>query len=108
MSTPESRAINDTRVAYFCMEYGLDASFPIYSGGLGISAGDILKAAKDLRKPFVGVGIFGVKGTHARHSTPMVSRWMPIRPRRARSWSPRACVLTCSFAVRMSASPHTE
>ncbi|HHW12636.1 MAG TPA: hypothetical protein GXX33_06510, partial [Firmicutes bacterium] len=33
-------------VAYFCMEFGLHESFPIYSGGLGILAGDILKEAK--------------------------------------------------------------
>lgn len=45
------------RVAYFCMEFGLDASFPIYSGGLGILAGDMLKAAKDDAFPMVGVGI---------------------------------------------------
>ena len=35
-------------VAYFCMEYGLHESFPIYSGGLGILAGDYIKAAHDL------------------------------------------------------------
>lgn len=45
------------KVAYFCMEYGLDSKFKIYSGGLGILAGDILKAAKDLNVPMVGIGI---------------------------------------------------
>lgn len=45
------------RVAYFCMEFGLDAQFQIYSGGLGILAGDILKAACDESLPMVGVGI---------------------------------------------------
>ena len=45
------------RVAYFCMEYGLDAKLPIYAGGLGILAGDFLKAAKDLNLPLVGIGI---------------------------------------------------
>lgn len=49
--------MNQKRVAYFCMEFGLDASFPIYSGGLGILAGDTLKAAKDEGLPMVGVGI---------------------------------------------------
>ncbi len=48
---------NLPRVAYFCMEYGLDDSFPIYSGGLGILAGDYLKAAHDLGLPLVGIGI---------------------------------------------------
>ncbi len=45
------------RVAYFCMEYGLDHTLPIYAGGLGVLAGDYLKAAKDLGAPVVGIGI---------------------------------------------------
>lgn len=48
---------NLPRIAYFCMEYGLDNNLPIYSGGLGILAGDYLKAAKDLNLPVTGVGI---------------------------------------------------
>ncbi len=48
---------NLPRVAYFCMEYGLHENFPIYSGGLGILAGDYLKAAKDQDLPVVGIGI---------------------------------------------------
>ncbi len=46
-----------SKVAYFCMEYGLDSSFKIYSGGLGILAGDYLKGAKDNNMPVVGIGI---------------------------------------------------
>ena len=38
-------------VAYFCMEYGLSESFPIYSGGLGVLAGDYIKSAHDLGMP---------------------------------------------------------
>lgn len=45
------------RVAYFCMEYGLDPELPIYAGGLGILAGDYLKAARDAKVPMVGIGI---------------------------------------------------
>ncbi|HHX74758.1 MAG TPA: alpha-glucan family phosphorylase [Firmicutes bacterium] len=45
------------RVAYFCMEYGLTAKLPIYAGGLGILAGDFLKAAADLNLPLIGIGI---------------------------------------------------
>jgi starch phosphorylase len=45
-------------VAYFSMEFGLEARLPIYSGGLGILAGDHLKAAADLGVPLVGVGLF--------------------------------------------------
>lgn len=50
------------KVAYFCMEFGLDESFPIYSGGLGVLAGDLLKSAKDLNLPMVGVGILWDEG----------------------------------------------
>ena len=45
------------RVAYFCMEYGLQSNFKIYAGGLGILAGDYLKGAKDHGFPIVGIGI---------------------------------------------------
>lgn len=45
------------KVAYFCMEYGLDSDFKIYAGGLGILAGDYLKGAKDLNVPLIGIGI---------------------------------------------------
>ncbi|MCZ0702047.1 starch phosphorylase [Natronobacillus azotifigens] len=44
-------------VAYFCMEYGLDATMKTYAGGLGILAGDYLKGAKDHEFPLVGIGI---------------------------------------------------
>ena len=53
---------NIPKVAYFCMEFGLDTKFHIYSGGLGILAGDILKAAKDLNKPMVAMGILWRQG----------------------------------------------
>ncbi len=49
-------------VAYFCMEFGLHESFPIYSGGLGILAGDYIKAAADLRLPVIGVGLLWERG----------------------------------------------
>ncbi len=49
-------------VAYFCAEFGLHASVPIYSGGLGVLAGDHCKTASDLAIPFVGVGLFYKKG----------------------------------------------
>jgi starch phosphorylase len=44
-------------IAYFCMEYGLHQSLPLYSGGLGVLAGDHLKSASDLGLPLVGVGL---------------------------------------------------
>lgn len=44
-------------IAYFCAEYGLHESFPGYSGGLGILAGDHCKAASDMDLPFLAVGL---------------------------------------------------
>src|ERR1051326_1242497 len=49
-------------VAYFCAEFGLHSSVPIYSGGLGVLAGDHCKSASDLGVPMVGVGLFYMKG----------------------------------------------
>ena len=47
----------DPSVAYFCMEYGLDTSLKIYSGGLGILAGDYLKETSDMNTNLVAVGL---------------------------------------------------
>ena len=49
-------------VAYFSMEFGLSESLPIYSGGLGILAGDFLKTASDLGVPVTGVGLLWQRG----------------------------------------------
>jgi len=49
-------------IAYFCAEFGLHNSVPIYSGGLGVLAGDHCKAASDLGVPLVGVGLLYTKG----------------------------------------------
>ncbi|MEA2056136.1 MAG: alpha-glucan family phosphorylase [Patescibacteria group bacterium] len=44
-------------IAYFCAEYGLDEKIPIYAGGLGVLAGDTIKAAAETNLPFVGIGL---------------------------------------------------
>ncbi len=49
---------SDSPIAYFCAEYGIHNSLPIYSGGLGILAGDHLKSASDMNVPLVAVGLF--------------------------------------------------
>jgi starch phosphorylase len=49
-------------VAYFSAEFGLHESMPIYSGGLGVLAGDHLKAASDLGIPLIGIGLFYAEG----------------------------------------------
>ncbi len=48
--------------AYFSLEFGLTESLPIYSGGLGVLAGDLLKTASDLGLPLVGVGLLYSEG----------------------------------------------
>jgi glycogen phosphorylase len=53
----ESSIKPERPVAYFCAEYGIHTSLPLYSGGLGILAGDHLKSASDLDLPLVGIGL---------------------------------------------------
>ncbi len=45
-------------IAYFCAEFGVEDWLPIYSGGLGILAGDVLKESSDLGLPLVAIGLF--------------------------------------------------
>jgi phosphorylase/glycogen(starch) synthase len=59
MSSPISK---DPQVAYLCMEYGLDTNLKIYSGGLGILAGDYLKEASDQGFNMIGIGLLYRKG----------------------------------------------
>ncbi|HME71561.1 MAG TPA: alpha-glucan family phosphorylase [Myxococcota bacterium] len=49
-------------VAYFCSEFGGHCSLPLYGGGLGVLAGDVVKAASDLALPFVAVSLFYRQG----------------------------------------------
>ena len=49
-------------IAYFCFEFGLTEGLPIYSGGMGVLAGDYLKSASDLGLPMVAVGLAYQKG----------------------------------------------
>jgi glycogen phosphorylase len=52
----------DGPVAFLCSEYGIHASMPLYSGGLGVLAGDIVKEASDQALPMVGIGLFYGRG----------------------------------------------
>ncbi|KAB1644207.1 alpha-glucan family phosphorylase [Gulosibacter chungangensis] len=52
----------DTTIAYFSMEFGVHQSLPIYSGGLGVLAGDHMKSASDLGVPIIGVGLLYTYG----------------------------------------------
>src|SRR5574342_138329 len=54
-------------VAFFCAEFALHNSIPIYSGGLGVLAGDYCKAASDLGVPMVAVGLLYLRGYFDQH-----------------------------------------
>ncbi len=64
---PMSLFINSRSVAYFSMEVALDSSMPTYAGGLGVLAGDTLRAAADLEVPLVGVSLLHRKGYFRQH-----------------------------------------
>jgi starch phosphorylase len=80
----------DRPIAYFSAEFGLHQSLPIYSGGLGVLAGDHCKEASDLGLPFVGVGFLYPQGyfhqnipSHGWQEAvyaPLDSSQVPIRP----------------------------
>jgi starch phosphorylase len=74
---------DDLLVAYFSMEFGLHERLPIYSGGLGVLAGDHLKAAADLGVPLVGVGLL-YRGGYFRQGVDEAGRqtedYQPVDP----------------------------
>lgn len=57
-------------IAYFSMEFGISEALPIYSGGLGILAGDHLKTACDLDVPITGIGLLYQQGYFRQYITP--------------------------------------
>ena len=59
----------DGVIAYFSMEFGIHESLPIYSGGLGVLAGDHLKSASDLGLPMAGVGLLYRQGYFHQYLT---------------------------------------
>lgn len=77
------RSKSREQIAYFCMEYALHESLPLYAGGLGVLAGDHLKSASDLGLPFVAVGIYWKKGygrQHINSAGKQITRDQPIKP----------------------------
>jgi len=58
----QAGALRHSPIAYFSAEFGLHESLPLYSGGLGVLAGDHLKSASDLGLPVVGIGLFYANG----------------------------------------------
>ncbi|MDO8491364.1 MAG: alpha-glucan family phosphorylase [Dehalococcoidia bacterium] len=72
---PEAKFV----AAYFSMEFGLSEALPIYSGGLGVLAGDYLKTASDLGVPVVGVGLLYQQG-YFRQALDAQGRQMEFYP----------------------------
>ncbi|MGB0766654.1 MAG: alpha-glucan family phosphorylase, partial [Phycisphaeraceae bacterium] len=70
LSETHGDAVGDATIAYFCAEFGLTESFQIYSGGLGILAGDHLKSASELGIPLVAVGLMYRHGYFQQYLTP--------------------------------------
>lgn len=77
-------------IAYLCAEYGVHSSMPLYSGGLGVLAGDHAKSASDLGLPFVGTGLLyrrgyfhqylDVDGTQQHYYPVLDMSRLPVRP----------------------------
>lgn len=76
-STPPEVLAERYRVAYFSAEFGLHESIPVYSGGLGLLAGDHLKSASDLGLPLIGVGLMYREGYFRQYLT--VDGWQQER-----------------------------
>lgn len=73
----------DRPVAFFCAEYGVHPSLPIYAGGLGVLAGDLLKAASDSKLPLVAIGLLYREGYFRQRidvSGWQHEYWVPIDP----------------------------
>ena len=98
----------DDLVAYFCAEFGLHESFPIYSGGLGVLAGDHCKTASDLKLPFVAVGLLyrqGYFNQRIDRNGQQIPEYAPIDPRAtaltvAVDGAGRELRVTCPFPGR--------
>ena len=72
-------------VAFLCAEFAVHRSLPIYAGGLGVLAGDILKESSDLALPMVGVGLLYRQGYFQQRmdqSGYQVEYWFPLDPER--------------------------
>jgi len=81
----EGRATPRTPVAFLCAEFAVHRSLPIYAGGLGVLAGDIVKQASDMRLPMVGVGLLYRQGYFQQrtdNSGYQHEYWFPVDPDR--------------------------
>src|SRR4029079_12239548 len=74
----------ESPIVFFCAEFGFHVSMPIYSGGLGVLAGDILKEASDQALPMIGIGLLYRRG-YFRQRLDLSGRqheyWIPVDPK---------------------------
>jgi glycogen phosphorylase len=86
LARPSRGPASDERpVAFFCAEYGFHVSMPVYSGGLGALAGDILKEASDRALAMVGVGLMYRRGYFRQRIDAtgwQQESWVPTDPER--------------------------
>jgi glycogen phosphorylase len=85
-AAPDGHGLAPERpIAFLCAEFGVHVSLPVYSGGLGVLAGDVLKEASDRRIPMVAVGLLYREGyLHQRLDDSRFQRefWIPTFPER--------------------------
>ena len=91
LTRPATDRLGDGPVAFLCAEFGVHRSLPVYSGGLGVLAGDLLKEASDQALPLVGVGLLYRRGyfhqrvDRSRVATRVLDRGRPRDAARGRA-----------------------
>src|SRR3989344_3814789 len=66
-NSPTKKFLNNNPIVYFCAEFALTNSLPIYAGGLGVLAGDLLREASDRHFPIIAVGLYYNDGYETLH-----------------------------------------
>lgn len=79
-ASSECGFMRDHPIVYFCAEYALNDALPIYAGGLGILAGDIIREAAEQKLPFIAVGLLYQKGYSLKNSGPIQVRESNLKP----------------------------
>src|SRR5688500_16720983 len=97
-----SAAPPEPRIAYFSMEVGLESTVPTYSGGLGVLAGDSLRAAADLSLPVVGVSLVHRKGYTRQRIDPEGRQIEAPQP-----WKPAERTREVTARVEISVGGHS-
>lgn len=111
---PAPPASADAPIAFLCAEYAVHASLPIYSGGLGVLAGDLLKEASDRRTPLVAVGLVYRRGYfHQRldpsglqheYWTTIAPEQLPLEPARDAAGGPLTVTVPSAIETSRRAS----